>query len=408
MPAVAGPPAPWPGLRRQRRAAIPTPDPEAAKNETDRASKIAAAEGTSGGTALETMVRDGKPVRDVPLNMHQFLGTLGAVDETPGWKPEPLTVRGKLPDPACVAPVRSTCRVHPETVAKFGRGAQRVLEEGRHKSLDAYEKSSEWYRDYFQRGHRQTARTDDAAEPALATDLRRAEVERLRGDARCLSGRVRLRHPAGAQGLKPGEKRPVVVCQHGLEGRPTDVADPKKKTPYYNSLRRQLADRGYIVYAPQNPYIGRRRFRQLQRKANPLEAVALLFIVRQHERTLDWLATLPYVDPKRIAFYGLSYGGKTAMRVPAILTRYCLSICSADFNEWVWKNVSLDSTVQLHVHGEYEMHEFDLGNTFNYAEMAAPDRPAAVHGRARPRRRRRLDEWSPTSTPRSAGSMPTS
>ena len=23
--------------------------------------------------------------------------------------------------------------------------------------------------------------------------------------------------------LKPGEKRPVVVCQHGLEGRPTDV-----------------------------------------------------------------------------------------------------------------------------------------------------------------------------------------
>jgi hypothetical protein len=27
--------------------------------------------------------------------------------------------------------------------------------------------------------------------------------------------------------LKPGERRPVVVCQHGLEGRPQDVADPK-------------------------------------------------------------------------------------------------------------------------------------------------------------------------------------
>ena len=25
--------------------------------------------------------------------------------------------------------------------------------------------------------------------------------------------------------IKPGEKRPVVVCQHGLEGRPQDVAD---------------------------------------------------------------------------------------------------------------------------------------------------------------------------------------
>ena len=27
--------------------------------------------------------------------------------------------------------------------------------------------------------------------------------------------------------LKPGERRPVVVCQHGLEGRPRDVVDPR-------------------------------------------------------------------------------------------------------------------------------------------------------------------------------------
>src|SRR5260370_39524662 len=30
--------------------------------------------------------------------------------------------------------------------------------------------------------------------------------------------------------LKPGEKRPVVVCQHGLEGRPQDVVNPKHIT----------------------------------------------------------------------------------------------------------------------------------------------------------------------------------
>ena len=29
------------------------------------------------------------------------------------------------------------------------------------------------------------------------------------------------------KGIKEGERRPVVVCQHGLEGRPRDVADPK-------------------------------------------------------------------------------------------------------------------------------------------------------------------------------------
>jgi hypothetical protein len=38
-----------------------------------------------------------------------------------------------------------------------------------------------------------------------------------------------------------------------------------------------------------------------------------------------------------MAFYGLSYGGKTAVRVPPLLDRYCLSICSGDFNEWIVK-----------------------------------------------------------------------
>jgi len=70
--------------------------------------------------------------------------------------------------------------------------------------------------------------------------------------------------------MKPGEKRPVVVCQHGLEGRPTDIVNPREKTKYYNSFGAQLADRGYIVFAPQNPYIFGNKFRELDRKANPL------------------------------------------------------------------------------------------------------------------------------------------
>jgi hypothetical protein len=149
------------------------------------------------------------------------------------------------------------------------------------------------------------------------------------------------------------------------------VCNPKEKTKYYNSFGAQLADRGYIVYAPQNPYIGQDKFRVLQRKANPLGLSIFSFIVRQHERTLDWLAELPFVDADRIAFYGLSYGGKTAMRVPALLPRYCLSICSGDFNEWVWKNATIDWAGSYMFSGEYEMPEFNLGHTFNYAEMAA-------------------------------------
>jgi hypothetical protein len=169
--------------------------------------------------------------------------------------------------------------------------------------------------------------------------------------------------------LKPGERRPVVVCQHGLEGRPDEVVNPKLKSPYHG-YGAQLANRGYIVYAPQNPYIGQDVFRQLLRKSNPLKKSLFAVIVRQHERTLEWLATLPQVDRDRIAFYGLSYGGKTAMRVPALLKGYCLSICSADFNEWVVKCTNLDRQYSYMYTVEYDMYEFGLSEGFNYAEMA--------------------------------------
>ncbi|MCE9530667.1 MAG: hypothetical protein K8T89_05990 [Planctomycetes bacterium] len=171
--------------------------------------------------------------------------------------------------------------------------------------------------------------------------------------------------------LKPNEKRPVVVCQHGLEGRPRDVCNPLEKTKYYNSFGAQLADLGYIVFAPQNPYIFENKFRDINRRGNPLKLSLFSFIVQQHERILDWLCTLPNVDGDRIAFYGLSYGGKTAMRVPAILKKYCLSICSGDFNEWIGKMVSMNLDRGYMWTREYEMYEFNLGETFNYMEMAA-------------------------------------
>ena len=170
--------------------------------------------------------------------------------------------------------------------------------------------------------------------------------------------------------LKPGERRPVVVCQHGLEGRPEDVCDPRIRS-VYRSFGAQLADRGYIVYAPQNPYIGKDRFRTIQRKLNPLKLSLFSVIVAQHDRTLRWLASRAEVDPDRISFYGLSYGGKTAMRVPAILDRYCLSICSGDFNEWAVKCTSVDRSESYMFTLEYDMYEFGLAERFNYAEMAA-------------------------------------
>ena len=180
------------------------------------------------------------------------------------------------------------------------------------------------------------------------------------------------------KGMKPGEKRPVVVCQHGLEGVPMDtISGPDTEGyKYYKSFAAELAKRGFITYAPQNPYRGKDLFRTLQRKSNPLGRSLFSYIIPQHQVTLNWLATLPNVDANRIAFYGLSYGGKTAVRVPPLLPPradrpgYCLSICSADFNEWVAKNASTDLPFAYVFTMEYEIFEWNMGHVANYAELS--------------------------------------
>lgn len=174
--------------------------------------------------------------------------------------------------------------------------------------------------------------------------------------------------------LKAGERRPVVVCQHGSEGVPADTITAEQNTQaygFYKSFSARLADRGFIVFAPHNPYRGGDRFRSLQRKANPLGKSLFSIILAQHDRILDWLGEQPFVDPERIGFYGLSSGGVTAMKVPALLERYALSICSAHFNDWIRKNATVDSSYSYLFTGEYDMPEFNLGQTFNHAEMAA-------------------------------------
>lgn len=175
-------------------------------------------------------------------------------------------------------------------------------------------------------------------------------------------------------GIKEGERRPVVVCQHGLEGLPEDVVNEDssaKAFGAYKGFAATLARKGYVTFAPHNFYRGKDHFRVIQRKLNLVGLSLFSVIIGQHQQTLAWLKTQPFVDGEKIAFYGLSYGGKSAMRIPAVLPDYCLSICSGDFNEWVRKCATVDLPLSYVYSGEYEIWEWNLGNTFNYAEMAA-------------------------------------
>ncbi len=168
--------------------------------------------------------------------------------------------------------------------------------------------------------------------------------------------------------IKPGERRPVVVCQHGRQSLPKDVVEGD--IPYYHNFAARLAEDGFITFAPHNLYRGEDRYRWLCRKANGVKATLFSFILSQHEQILRWLATLPMVDAGRIGFYGLSYGGETAVRVPTILEGYCLSVCSGDFNTWTEKVAATDQRFSFMYTIEWEMPYFNMGSTFDYAEMA--------------------------------------
>jgi len=174
--------------------------------------------------------------------------------------------------------------------------------------------------------------------------------------------------------IKPGERRPVIVCQGGLEGLPADVLheDPKPDVFRYDSgPTARLARRGFVVFAAHDPYRNGEKFRQLQRKANPLKQTLDSVLIAQHSRILDWLATLPFVDAEHIACYSLSNGSVTPLCVPVVLDQYVVSIDSGGFNEWLPKPGSVDDTGPDRFGGECELPEFGLAEKFGYAELAA-------------------------------------
>ena len=172
--------------------------------------------------------------------------------------------------------------------------------------------------------------------------------------------------------IRQGERRPVVVVQHGRGGTPrTAMSLEQGGVKTYHEIAPRLAEKGYIVFAPQNPYVFEDRYRQLQRKANPLKLSLYSVILAQYEQMFAWFGTLPQADAKRVAYIGQSYGGKTAVRVPPVMPQFALAISTGDFNEGVTKMASTVYPFSFALWDEYEMFEFDLGNTFNYSDLAA-------------------------------------
>lgn len=160
--------------------------------------------------------------------------------------------------------------------------------------------------------------------------------------------------------IRSGEKRPAVVLQHGHAGLPTTglLVDS------YHRVLPALANRGFVVFAPYNPY----QFNI--RKAHAIKANAFSVIIPQYQQILNFLQSHEYVDGNNIALYGKSWGGRTALRVPIVLKDFKASICNGYYNDWVEKVVRINYANSYFYTKSIGVYNWNMGNTFTHAEMA--------------------------------------
>jgi len=243
-------------------------------------------------------------------------------------------------------------------------------------SLDAYEKSAKYYKEYFE--NEIIGKFDKELLPLNVRSRQAYESDEILGYEIVLDvypGMFAYGLLFVPKNLKPDEKLPTVVVQHGRNTRVEWMLEnakmPGRDSSSMEGVLTRLARKGYITFAPQHLYVLEDKHRQVQRKAYPLKKTHFALMLSMQRQVVRFLAALPNVDKDRLAFYGHSYGGKSAMRLPPLIDEYKLVVASGDFGRYDVKMASTFYPCSFVFTEEYEMFAFDLGNTFNYSDLAS-------------------------------------
>lgn len=140
------------------------------------------------------------------------------------------------------------------------------------------------------------------------------------------------------------EPMPLVITQHGGGGTPELCSDMNGKNNYSHMVRRVLA-RGAAALAPQLllwsqteietarahpiPYERGKADWNLKRFGTSITALEITGI----SRSLDYVLSLPQINPERVAMIGLSYGGYYTLHTMAADTRIKAGYSAAAFND---------------------------------------------------------------------------
>jgi dienelactone hydrolase len=180
------------------------------------------------------------------------------------------------------------------------------------------------------------------------------------------------------RGLKG--RAPAVICQHGLSGTPEMITGlgQKEDTPYHE-FGRKLAERGYVVFAPLILHYHPVEWTNDQaRQADAVGMMRVSLAVAQTQRVVDFLQTLPSVDPKRIGYYGLSYGGYSTLWVSPLVDRLSVIVVSGHFNDWRSK-ITSDATPTSYLrHPDEDFYNWDVLHRFTHPELVAMMAPRPV------------------------------
>lgn len=350
------------------RGVVRSPDIRTVRSEVQRADRLMEGLQPPARIELITSGDDGQGPFATPALLRAFLGALapGAALGDPGHGPE-SEATGFDPKPRQLRQVEELERHTQGLLARSAQERARFLSGLDSSSLERHLATKGRYVDHLRRevlGRIETPRSDIAAR------------SRLRYDEpawRCYEVQLEVFPGANASGLlvlpktlRPGGRRPVVVCQHGGGGNPDQLV--RDGAGAYHAFAARLAEEGFVTFSPSVMFPPPD---SLVRKCNSLGLTQYSYIAAMHQQIVDWLRTQPFVEPDRIALYGLSWGGKTAMRMPLLVDGYAMTIVSGDFNEWTWKTTTTESDYSYVFQPEPYIFEFNLGGTYGYAEMAA-------------------------------------
>jgi dienelactone hydrolase len=167
-------------------------------------------------------------------------------------------------------------------------------------------------------------------EPFCENDRFRAEWVTITHHGR-MRGRAVLALPRSAKGPVP-----VVICQHGIGSSPERVFGFDDEDQVYHAYGQRVAEAGYAVLAPMNITQAdpRARYHRLcLMQGRTLWGLEIAKI----RRFIDYLATRPEIDTRRIAMWGISLGGAYTQFTMPIEPRIGVGISTAWFNDRVRK-----------------------------------------------------------------------